>query len=42
LDEKNVIETPEGGFDLLRKNEIMTPHPLKEYLKGVLQIGIRE
>jgi hypothetical protein len=27
-----VIETPNGGFEIVKENEIMMPHPLKEHL----------
>jgi hypothetical protein len=32
LDENNVIETPNGGFGIVKENEFMMPHPLKENL----------
>jgi hypothetical protein len=32
LDEKDVIEIPELGFERVKENEIMMPHPLKEHL----------
>jgi hypothetical protein len=32
LNEQNVMEIPELGFEIVKENEIMMPHPLKEYL----------
>jgi hypothetical protein len=32
MDEKNVIETPNGGFEIVKENKILMSRPLKEHL----------
>jgi hypothetical protein len=41
LDEQKSMEIPELGFEIVKENKIMMPHPLKEYL-GVEVCYIKE